>query len=262
MSVRRGQNQEPLAGALKELESALASFAPAPARLDRDRLMFAAGAASRAAKVPLSHPHAGHARRARALGSSARRLPLATTAAAMLAAVFAVLYAVERHRAPVIVRDVGARQGAARPASAAPAARGARSGPVPAGRQATAVAVTTPAPGIQPGRAIRAPVAGVPPIIDRNPLWTYGPWRLIAAPSTNYFALRHVLLDRGVEALPPYQPPTTPSPSGRQFPVERHEPATIRNLMKEFVPARATKMSAAGLPGLRPSTAGTTGGNA
>ena len=102
-------SEDKLPEELVELERSLAELAPAPSRVDRDRLMFAAGAAC--GEEPFAHripqPASRGTRMLRTHGEyRVSAWTVATAASVLLACGFAALYAIERNRQPVTIREL------------------------------------------------------------------------------------------------------------------------------------------------------------
>jgi len=234
-------NEEQFPEELAELERALASFEPSPTRIDRDRLMFEAGAAacsfartssdqekspelsacetnrrgSTARDVPDEHGLPPQAVSPRRWALKPRLWPVAAAAATMLACIFAGLFTIERNRPPVVVRDVIYLE------------------------QETATPELVV--GAQPTTDIRSPAA------DRQPVYTNKPpvvrrglpllpdfGFLTSDPSSNYLALRQFILARGVDALPQPEYDVDPSPLTRS--------QTAAELLREFLPCSAREV--------------------
>ena len=120
MPSRRRDAEAQLPEELADLERMLASFEPGPSRIDRDQMMFDAGAACGLSQALAS----GEGRResttfaksresatcglGREPGAQSKLLPwpIATAAAVLLACLFGSLYVVERNRNPASVREI------------------------------------------------------------------------------------------------------------------------------------------------------------
>lgn len=223
MPSRQRDDEAELPEELADLERLLASFEPGPSRIDRDQMMFDAGAACGLAQALATGAGKresttfeksrvgatcglGRALEAR---SKLRPWPMATAAAVLVACLIGSLYVVERNRDPASVREIvyieretSQSDGVVEASRATP--------PVPTH--------AVPAPSVvhratfYPGLAARTS--------GRYP---------------KYLALRELILTRGVESLPlrDYDDDTDP------FSELTRQPATLRRLMEEFLPSPA-----------------------
>jgi hypothetical protein len=223
MPSRRRDAEAQLPEELADLERMLASFEPGPSRIDRDQMMFDAGAACGLSQALAS----GEGRResttyaksresatcglGREPGAQSKLLPwpIATAAAVLLACLFGSLYVVERNRDPASVREIVYLERATPPSDDV----------VEASRARTAV----------PPDAVRKPS------VVRRAAFYPGLAPQLPGRYPNYLALRQLILTRGVESLPRRD---YDDDCGSLSELTR-PPATIRQLMEEFLPSPA-----------------------
>ena len=223
MPSRKRDDETELPEELADLERMLASFEPGPSRIDRDQMMFDAGAACglsqglasgagmREATTYEKSRESTTCRLGREPGaqSKLRPWPIATAAAVLLACLFGSLYVVERNRDPASVREiVSIERETPRPDGVVEALRATADVPTDA----------VPAPSLVHRAAFYAGLAAR--TSGRYP---------------KYLALRELILTRGVESLPlrDYDDDTDP------FSELTRQPATLRRLMEEFLPSPA-----------------------
>ncbi len=223
MPSRKRDDEAELPEELADLERMLASFEPGPSRIDRDHMMFDAGTACGLAQALAS----GEGMRdsttyeksresatcglGRELGARSKLLPwpIATAAAVLLACLLGSLYVVERNRNPASVREIVYVE------RATPKSDGV----------VEAMRATAPVP---------TDAARAPSVVHRAAFYP-GLAARTSGRYPKYLALRELILTRGVESLPlrDYSHETDP------FSESTRQPATLRQLMKEFLPSPA-----------------------
>ncbi|MBN1852936.1 MAG: hypothetical protein JW829_09435 [Pirellulales bacterium] len=222
-------NEDQFPQELIDLERSLAGLEPAPSRINRDRLMFAAGVASGIERVG-TEDDSGHKKRAilaalqrslrsRSQGLSTYRIPswpIATAASLLIACLFAVLYAIESNRGPVTVREVVYVDR-----------------PISAPDSVMASHHHTPDSKTMTGDF----ESNLQYSVLLQPVFPFGAWK---PQLPSYIALRQLAITQGIDALPQreYTGETGPQTS----------PRTAFELLKEFLPSRSSGLKTSDKP--------------
>jgi len=213
-------SEDQLPKELIELERSLANLEPAPSRVNRDRLMFAAGVACGLERVSRKDDLSGSSpagvlttlqkslqNRPRGLSKLHRipTWPIATAASLLVACLFAALYAIESRRGPVTIREVVYVERSVSPQDSL---------------------LATEENSQVPTRAADNPERNIYYSEHQQPAFYYAAFN---SDYLNYLALRQLAIARGIDALPQreYLGSTDPPSS----------PPVAFELLKELLPS-------------------------